>query len=454
MTKQQTIREPAKEIPVFRTCDVLVVGGGPAGSAAAASAARLGADTILVERYGHLGGMSTGGFCLWIDRMTDWDGQQVIAGFANDLLDRMPGEGLLGPPAQLWGSKDSQAVEYWQDRSAAFHGTVTWSPTIDPELLKMASFDLLSQRGTKLLMHSWAVAPVQEDKDIRGVVFESKAGRQAILAKVVIDATGDGDIFALASAEFDTDVVEEDIHHMMNVAFLWDGTDIERYLAFRREHPDEFRAIMQRGREMGVHDRPHVMPRNDMALFMGPRLSGYSCIDIEDLSAVEIESRQRMMTMLDFYRRYMPGFEQARIMQTAPQMGVRHSRRLRGVTRMARDDWMTGKLYDDEIGLSPPPNPRHPNVSIPLGCMVPSSLDNLLAAGRNLSCDPVTHVFMREVPNSWAMGQAAGVAAATAISAGARVRDVNVRDVQGQLLKQGVSLHQEVGGSISREQTP
>jgi len=234
------------------------------------------------------------------------------------------------------------------------------------------------------------------------------------------------------------------------VAFLWDGTDIQRYLDFRRQHPDEFRAIMQRGRDVGVHDRPHVMPRNDMALFMGPRLNGYSCIDIEDLTAVEIESRKRMLIMLDFYRRHMPGFENARIMQTAPQMGVRHSRRLRGVTKMTRDDWMTGKLYDDEIALSPPPNPRHPNVSIPLGCMMPASLDNLLAAGRNLSCDAVTHIFMREVPNCWAMGQAAGVAAAVAISAGVRVRDVDVREVQRQLVREGVPLHKEVGGSIRR----
>jgi hypothetical protein len=378
--------------------------------------------------------------------MSDWHGQQVIAGFANDLLDRMPKDALLGPPPELWGAKDPQLVAYWQDRHAAFHGTITWSPTIAPEMLKIASFDLLLERGVKLLLHAWAVAPVQEDKTIRGVVFESKAGRQAILAKVVIDATGDGDIFALAGEQFEADIVEDDIHHQMNVAFLWDGVDMERYLHFRRECPEEFRNLMQRGREIGVYDRPHAMPHNDLALFMGPRLAGYSCLDIEDLTAVEIESRRRMLTMLDFYRRNIPGFERARIMQTAPQMGVRHSRRLVGVTKMTRDAWMTGKLYEDEIGISPPPNPRHPNVSIPLGCLIPRNLDSLLAAGRNLSCDAVTHTFMREVPNCWAMGQAAGVAAAVAIRSGVRVRDVDVREVQDQLAKQGVVLHQTEGG--------
>ncbi len=450
----ETITEPAREIPVFRKCDVLVVGGGPAGSAAASSAARMGADTILVERYGHLGGMSTGGLVVWIDRMTDWDGRQVIAGFANDILDRIPKEALVSPPAELWGpNKNQELLDYWNDRWASFHGTITWSPTVDPEMLKNASFDLLLEKGVNLLLHAWAVAPVQDGNDIRGVIFESKSGRQAILAKTVIDATGDGDIFALAGAEFESNIVKEDNHHRMNVAFLWDGTDIQRYLDFRREQPDEFRAIMKRGQEVGVRDRPHVVPGNDRALFLGPRLSGYSCIDVEDLTKVEILSRQRMMIMLDFYRNNLPGFEQARLMLTAPQMGTRHSRRLKGVTKMVRDFWSRGKVYDDEIGLSPPPSPRHPNVSIPFGCMVPTSLDNLLAAGRNLCSDPITHVFMREIPNCWALGQAAGVAAAIASNSGVRVRDVDVSQVQSELVKQGVALHREAGGSINREQT-
>jgi hypothetical protein len=104
-----------------------------------------------------------------------------------------------------------------------------------------------------------------------------------------------------------------------------------------------------------------------------------------------------------------------------------------------------GKIYEDEIGISPSPNPHYPNVSIPLGCLIPSSLDNLLAAGRHLSCDAVTHTFMREVPNCWAMGQATGVAAAAAIGSGMRVRNPDVREVQSQLVKQGVVLHKAAG---------
>ena len=436
----KTIIEPSKEIPIAAECDVLVVGGGPAGSAAAVSAARMGANTILLERYGHLGGMASGGFVLWIDRMTDWTGKQVIAGFANDLLDRIPKEGLLGPPDQLWGSSDPKLVEYWQDRMSAFNGMITWSPMVDPEMLKLASLDVVKEQGVNLRLHSWGVAAIQEGEEVRGVFVESKEGRHAILAKVVIDTTGDGDIFALAGADFESDTTSG-IHHSMNVAFLWREVDMERYLAFRRTKPEEYDSIVARLRKLGSSDiLPTVMPRNDHALFMGPRLYGYSSLSVEDLTAVEIESRRRMVELLEAYRENMPGFENAIVEETADQIGTRHSRRLVGVKKMTREAWLADTRPDDEVGVSPPPNPRNKNLSIPLGCLIPESIDNLLAAGRNLSCEASIHTFMREIPQCWAMGQAAGVAAATAANSGVLVRDVDVREVQKELKKQMVYL--------------
>jgi len=296
------------------------------------------------------------------------------------------------------------------------------------------------------------VAPVQDGPEVRGAIFESKSGRQAILARVVIDATGDGDIFALAGAAFETDVVAPDareefefvvspnIHDRMTLSSRWGGVDMERYLAFRREHPSQYHALMARAKEHGVFDRPHVMPRSDVALFMAPKMSGYSCLDVEHLTAVEIEGRRRVRGMLDFYRRAMPGFERAWLIDTSPQIGTRHSRRLVGVTKMTREAWTTGRRHDDEIAISPPPNARYPDVSVPLGCLVPATLDGLLAAGRNLSSDPATHSFMREIPQCWALGQAAGVAGAVAVASGVRLRDVDVAEVQRQLAKQGAWL--------------
>ena len=165
------MHEPARAIPVFRDCDVLVVGGGPSGTAAAVAAARTGADVVLLERYNHLGGLSTGGLVIWIDRMTDWAGAQVIQGIANDLLDRLPKDAIAGPPRGLWGSADAATAAYWRERTAAYHGIVTWSPTIDPERLKLASQELVLESGVHLLLHAWAARRSCEDGAVarRGV---------------------------------------------------------------------------------------------------------------------------------------------------------------------------------------------------------------------------------------------------------------------------------------------
>jgi hypothetical protein len=132
----RTVHEPARETPVHDETDVLVVGGGPAGCAAAVAARRLGAEVTLVERYNHLGGLSTGGLVIWIDRMTDWEGHQVITGFASEILDRLPADAVAGAPPEQWGSTDAEPVAHWRERLSAFRDTVTWSPMIDPEWLK------------------------------------------------------------------------------------------------------------------------------------------------------------------------------------------------------------------------------------------------------------------------------------------------------------------------------
>src|SRR5689334_13039420 len=189
-----SLKEAGREIPIYRACDVLVVGGGPSGTAAAVAAARLGADVILLERYNHLGGLSTGGLVIWIDRMTDWSGQLVIRGFAEEIMDRLPKDAVAGPERGEWGSRDTARAAHWSLRTAAYHGVVTWSPTVDPERLKLASQELVLEQKARIVYHCWAALPLMEDGKVRGAIFESKAGRQAVRAKVVVDATGDGDM--------------------------------------------------------------------------------------------------------------------------------------------------------------------------------------------------------------------------------------------------------------------
>lgn len=435
------LEEPGRRVPIYRQCDVLVVGGGPSGTAAAIAAARTGADVILLERYNHLGGLSTGGLVIWIDRMTDWQGQHVIRGFAEEILDRLPAEAVAGPAREDWGSKDPAKAAHWSQRTAAYHGVVTWSPTIDPERLKLASQDLVLEVGARIAFHAWAAMPLMEEGKVRGAFFESKAGRQAIRAKVVVDATGDGDLFARAGAAFESDIETADIHHCMNTAWLFGGVDMNRWIEFKAGQPEQFAQFMSRGREeVKAFERPFVSWRNDVALFMGPRQSGFSALDVDDQTEVEVRSHRLMAAHLDFFRKHAPGFEGAYLMLSAPQLGVRHARRLTGVSKIVRAQWPTGVVLPDEVGVTPSVSPKFPNISIPYGSLVPAKLDGLLACGRHVACDPNSHGFMREIPQCWITGQAAGVGAALAAHHGIEPRAVNVAELQATLGKQGVYL--------------
>ena len=436
-----TWEEPGRSIPIYRRCGVLVVGGGPSGTSAAAAAAKAGADVVLLERYNHLGGLSTGGLVIWIDRMTDWEGKLVIRGFAEELFDRLPADAVAGPSRADWGSRDTAKSGYWSNRTAAYHGVVTWSPTIDPERLKLLSQEIVIERGVKLVYHGWAALPIVEDGVVKGAVFESKEGRMAIMADVVVDATGDGDLFARAGAEFENDIEQGDVHHCMNTAWLFGGVDMNRWIDFKTAQPDQHAELLARGRaELGLFERPFVSWRNDIALFMGPRQSGYSGLDLDDLTAVEVRSHRAMAAHLEYYRKHAPGFENAHLLYSAPQLGVRHSRRLKGTGAVLRSQWADGVALADEVGVTPSVSPKFPNISIPYGALVPARLDGLLACGRHISCDANSHGFMREIPQCWITGQAAGAAAALASSQGVAPRQVAVADLQAELGRQGVFL--------------
>lgn len=441
---RHTVTEPARETPVRAMTQVLVVGGGPAGFAAALAARRAGAEVLLLERYNHLGGLSTGGLVIWIDRMTDWSGQLVIAGIGQEVLQRLPDDAVAGAPREQWGSTEPDPVAHWRERQGAFRDTVTWSPMIDPEPLKHLSAEMLIEAGVKLLLHSWVCEPLLDsERRLRGVSFESKEGRRAVLADVVVDATGDLDLPARAGLEFEADAKTggAGIAHCLNTGWLWAGVDFARWLAFKRADPQAHRELMAAaGGELTFVERPVVSWRNEVALFLGPRLTGYSGVDVADLTRVEVESRRRMVAHLDYFRRHAPGFEHAWLMLSAPQIGVRHTRRLVGRHKLTIEDWRAGTVFEDEIGVSPSPSQKFANVSVPYRALVGRDLDNLLAPGRHMACDPSTQAFMREIPQCWLTGQAAGAAAALAARTGVAADAVDVPTLQAELRRQGAYL--------------
>ncbi|MBV8710319.1 MAG: FAD-dependent oxidoreductase [Solirubrobacterales bacterium] len=451
-TEPLTVAEPARETPVHAITQVLVVGGGPAGFAAALAARRAGAEVLLVERYNHLGGLSTGGLVIWIDRMTDWNGRLVIAGIGQELLERLPQDAVAGAPRNLWGSNSEDRVAYWRERQGAFRDTVTWSPMIDPEWLKYLSVEMLIDAGVKLLLHSWVAEPLLDRQRVRGVTFESKQGRRAILAEVIVDATGDLDLCARAGLEFEADAKAGGggIAHCLNTGWLWAGVDFARWLKFKRDDPQAHRQLMtDAGEALGFAERPVVGWSNDVALFLGPRLSGYSGVDVTDLTRVEVESRRRMVAHLDHFRRRAPGFENAWLMLSAPQIGVRHTRRLIGLDKLTADDWRQGIRHHDEIGVSPSPSQKFADVSVPYRALVARDAENLLAPGRHMSCDPQTQAFMREIPQCWLTGQAAGVAAALAASREIPVGELDAGALQAELRRQGAYLQADADSTAA-----
>jgi 2-polyprenyl-6-methoxyphenol hydroxylase-like FAD-dependent oxidoreductase len=432
-----SIEEPARSTPVYGSCDIVVIGGGPAGTAAAVAAGRLGADTVLVERYNHLGGLATGGLVSWIDRMTDWDGNLIVAGVGAELIDRCGPDATIGPSPDIWGSKNSVEAAYWRVRTAALRDTVHWSPTVDPEVLKLVTNDIVRESNVHTLLHCWVVATIVRDNRVEGVIFESKQGRFALTASVVIDCTGDGDVFAQAGAGFDDDFDGESAHARLTTSFRFGNVDMRRYLDFRMLQHDEFSAVMQRANSEGISLLAHATPYDSVALFLTPKMAGYSALNVADLTEVEFVSRDVARKGLAFFRQHVPGFQRAWILDTASQIGTRHARRLVGAERITIDHWRNDGGYADSIGLCPGMTPSYPTLQIPYRSLVPATTDGLLAAGRNLSADTKSHAALREIPECWVMGEAAGVAATLAVDSGTDVRDVDIRALQAHLVKQG-----------------
>ncbi len=443
------IYEQEQKIPVYKEADVLVVGGGPAGLCAAVGAARGGARVVLMERYGYLGGMATGGYVLLLDCLDDGKGNVIVKGMVEEMIRRLRKyDGIIEQPKESWGSSRTEDILKWR-RWGATGGEdkiVRYSPVVDPEMMKCAANDMALEAGIDLLLHAWFCKTIVEDGAARGAVFESKSGRLAVRAKTVIDCTGDGDVFHSAGEDFG--IGNLPLGLVFRVANV-DLNTTESFLARDgndRKVEQAIKAIdgVSGGYSFGELPMGFFMHGNvDNIVWFNNTVPG-SAIDIADLARAEIEIRQAMTRTVDYFRKNVPGFEKAVIIDTAPQVGTRGTRLLRGEYVITRKELNDGAAYDDAVVMAQPPyrnfDAGHSLKQIPYRCFLPKKTKGLLVAGRCLSGDFGAMEMLRVIPTAMLMGQACGTAAAMAVKAGVDVKDVDVKALQANLKAQNVLL--------------
>jgi hypothetical protein len=445
----KAITEVARKIPVLAETDVLVVGSGPGGLAAALAASREGVHTLLVERFGCFGGNITQA------------GVESIAWYRHAGTVDIQGIGIeFEQRAQQMGATDPEP----QSQSEA----------LNTELFKVVADTLIQESGITPILHCMAVETVMAGDAINGIVTESKSGRQAILAQRVIDATGDADIAHRAGAPWRMAPRNELLG--VTVSFSLTGVDRERFLAYVKSHPSTYKnwALETTGKEDDLFS-PYLSAPFQMAKAAGEipgnveiagtwsRISehgeatyinvvymrGYDATDVRDLTRGEIEGRRQAMWAFDALKKYTPGFEKAAIRTFGSSLGTRESRKIIGRTNLTEHHVRNQGRFADAIGIFPefldaygivilPTTGRY--FQVPYGIMVPKNVENLLVAGRCVSGDRISHAATRQMMCCTVTGQAAGVAAALSIEDGVNCSRVDIGRLQKRVAGQGVRI--------------
>jgi hypothetical protein len=457
------LHEPAKDIPIIAEPDVLVAGAGPAGIGAAVAAARNGARVLLVERYGFLGGNLTIAMVNPMFTFHDVEGRQVIRGIAGEVVDRLV--------------EHTDSLGHVRDLT---FDNASMTP-FDPEGMKNILFEMVRQAGVELLLHTWVVDAVSDGNKVTHVIVENKSGRQAIQPKMIIDCSADADIVAKVGAPFklgrETDGMMQPVTLFFRIADVDDQrlrTWMKQNRALLKDSPtdeqiDSSEAIaflglqslikqaIARG-EFPADAAPRILlyqlPRKGQFAVNTTRLQGIDGTNAADLTRAEYLTRDQAWGILRFLKQYVGGFEDAYILDTGVQVGVRETRHIVGDYTMTEDDVLGGRAFPDGIAcgtfaidIHPPEGEQQVYTGsgkavyeIPYRSLLPQGFDNLLVAGRSISATHAAFGSARVMATAMGIGQGAGTAAALAVKNGQTSREVDVDTVRGLLLAQGQYL--------------
>jgi hypothetical protein len=442
------IREAAREVPVLAETDVLVVGGGPGGLSAALGAARAGVDTMLVERYGCFGGVIT---------------QAMIGTIAwYRTHESTVDAGGIGVEFETRAKEMDASLPLFRYQ------------VLDTEKFKFIADRMVQESGVVPVLHCYTVDVLMDGNTIRGVITESKSGRQAILARRVIDATGDADVAYRAGAPYHQDPKHE--LEGVSVNFGCSGVDLRQFLEYTLENP---RSVADWGDRSGEKEAAEfstylVEPFNrakeageipeevrlesywgsftdagEIPNLNAIHMSGVDPTDVRDLTRAEIEGRQRVMWAVEALKKYTPGFEKARLRTIGSSLGARESRKIVGAYDLTGHDVLNEARFEDSIGIFPefldgnhiaimPSTGRY--FHVPYRVVLPQRVENLLVAGRCVAGDKVSHTATRQMMCCTVTGQGAGVAAAVSLQDGVTCREVGISKVQKALETQGVRI--------------
>jgi hypothetical protein len=459
---QVVVREDPRTLPVAACVDVVVLGGGVAGLAAALAAAETGSRVLIIERGNCLGGTATAGMMALF-----YTPYRCAHGIPKRIFDRLIEAG------------------------GAFPGEVI---SFDHEVFKSVAFEMVTEQHISLLLHTICADVIMQGNRVCGLVIENKGTRSAVLGKMFVDASGDADIAARAGARLMRGRDTDQKMRPMSLLFRIGGIDVDALLTYVRAHPEEFAkdpnqmmldiggknirifgffGLVEEAKRQGyLFEDCHyfrieaVMPERGTALVNTVRIYDVDGTNPDDVTRAEIEGRRQQRKLLEFARAFVPGFERTYVVDTASHIGVRETRRIEGDYVLTEEDIVGALHFADSIGVDSnrqnPKGPRHSpdgmegsesdietrqmvatlfTYEIPYRCLLPQGIEGVIMAGRTISANHEADGYTRNQPACMVTGQAAGVAAALAARAGSDARDLNVQEIQAGLRRFGTTLH-------------